>query len=133
MADDPTQMKPLTPIMFLQETPYNEVPDLDRMDINLSKQMRYRQKLRYELRFRSEYLGQLQRRNKNHSTPIKVEDIVLVGHNNLKRLNWPLARVVKVFPSRYGVTRVVRVRTATEELVRPVQRLYPLEISLGTR
>jgi len=60
-----------------------------------------------------------------------VGDIVLVGHDNLKRLDWPLARVVKVFPGRDGVTRVVRVRTATGELVRPVQRLYPLEISLN--
>jgi len=43
--DDPTQMKPLTPMMFLQKTPHNEIPDLDRGDINLSKRMRYRQKL----------------------------------------------------------------------------------------
>jgi len=39
--------------------------------------------------------------------------------------------VVKVFPGRDGVTRVVQVRTATDELIRSVQRLYPLEISLG--
>jgi len=31
MADDSTQMKPLTPMMFLQETLHNEVPDLDGM------------------------------------------------------------------------------------------------------
>jgi len=44
--------------------------------------------LRDELRkrFRSEYLDQLSRRNKNSSTLIKEGDIVLLGHDNLKRL-----------------------------------------------
>jgi len=43
--------------------------------------------LRDELRkrFRSEYLDQLSRRNKNSSTLIKEGDILL-GHDNLKRL-----------------------------------------------
>ncbi|XP_011700215.1 PREDICTED: uncharacterized protein LOC105457307, partial [Wasmannia auropunctata] len=134
LADDTTQLKPLTPMMFLQETIQNEVPDLDRVEVNLTKRIKYRQSLRDELRkrFRSEYLGQLSRRTKSNSFVIKEGDIVLLGHDNLKRLDWPLARVVKVLPGKDGVTRVVKLKTATGELVRPVQRLYPLEMLPST-
>ncbi|XP_018399894.1 PREDICTED: uncharacterized protein LOC108777479 [Cyphomyrmex costatus] len=134
LGDDPTQLKPLTPMHFLQEISQNEVPDLDRLEVNLNKRMRYRQSLRNDLRkrFRSEYLGQLSRRNKNNSTLIKEGDIVLLGQDNLKRLDWPLARVIKVFPGKDCVVRVVKVKTASGEVVRPVQRLYPLEICTNT-
>lgn len=129
LANDPTQPASLTPSMFLQEIPQNEVPNLDKLNVNLSKRMRYRQSLSDDLRkrFRSEYLVQLSRKIKGSSTIIKEEDIVLLGHGNLKRLDWPLARVVKVFPGKDGVTRMVKIKTTTGELVRPVQRLYPLE------
>ncbi|XP_011860462.1 PREDICTED: uncharacterized protein LOC105557751 [Vollenhovia emeryi] len=135
LAEDPTQLIPLTPMMFLLETSQNETPDLDKLEVNLNKRMRYRQSLRNDLRkrFRSEYLGQLSRRKvKGSRISVKEGDIVLLGQDNLKRLDWPLARVIKVFPGRDGVTRVVRVKTAMGELVRPIQRLYPLEMSSTT-
>lgn len=114
-------------MMFLQEAPRFEIPEIDRLDVNFNKRMRYRQNLRDYLRkrFRSEYLGQLSRHKiKSICPPIKEGDIVLLGQDNLKRLDWPLARVIKVFPGRDGVVRVVKVKTATGELVRSVQRLY---------
>lgn len=132
LADDPAQLKPLTPIMFLQEASQNEAPDLDKLEVNLSKRMRYHQSLRDSLRkrFRSEYLGQLSRRKiKSSCVPVKEGDIMLLGQDNLKRLDWPLARVIKVFPGKDGVIRVVKVKTAKGELMRPIQRLYPLEVS----
>lgn len=136
IAEDLTQLAPLTPKMFLQEISQNETPDLDKLEIDLSKRMRYRQSLRNNLRkrFRSEYLGQLFRRKiKGGHVPVKEGDVVLLGQNNLKRLDWPLARVIKIFPGRDGIVRVVKVKTATGELVRPVQRLYSLEMSSGAR
>ncbi|XP_071577026.1 uncharacterized protein [Temnothorax nylanderi] len=132
LAEDPTQLQPLTPMMFLREISQSDVPDLDKIDINLSKRMRYCQSLRDELRkrFRSEYLGQLARRiTKGSNAPIKVGDIVLVAQDNRKRLDWPLALIIKVFPGKDGIVRVAKVKTATGELVCPIQRLYPLEMS----
>lgn len=132
LAEDPTQLKPLTPLMFLQEIPRNDVSDLDKIDVNLNRRMKYNQNLRNELRkrFRSEYLGQLSRRmTKNRKVPVQVGDIVLVGQDNRKRLDWPLARVIKVFPGKDKIVRVAKVKTATGELMRPIQRLYPLEMS----
>ncbi|EZA54283.1 hypothetical protein X777_06158 [Ooceraea biroi] len=98
--------------------------------------MQYRQSLRNTLRkrFRSEYLGQLSRlKTKDSRVSVKEGDIVLIGQDNLKRLEWPLARVIKIFPGKDGIVRVAKVKTATGELVRPIQRLYPLEISSTTR
>lgn len=46
-----------------------------------------------------------------------------------KRIDWPLGRVIKVIPGRDGEIRVVKIKTENGELVRPVQRLYPLEIT----
>ncbi|XP_011858320.1 PREDICTED: uncharacterized protein LOC105555888 [Vollenhovia emeryi] len=132
LAEDPTQPVPLTPMMFLQEVTQNEVPDLDKLDVNLNRRMRYRQSLRHELRkrFRSEYLGQLSRlKNKSNCTAVKSGDIVLIGQDNMKRMDWPLARVIETFPGRDGIVRVVKVKTSSGELVRPIQRLYPLEVS----
>lgn len=47
----------------------------------------------------------------------------------MKRLDWPLGKITQLFPGRDGKVRVARLKTATGELVRPVQRLYPLELS----
>jgi len=43
-------------------------------------------------------------------------------------LDWPLAIVKEVFPGKDGHTRVVRLKTEKGELIRPIQRLIPLEV-----
>lgn len=128
VAENPTQLKPLMPSMFLQEISQNNVSELDKIEVNLNKRMRYCQNLREELRkhFRSEYLGQLSRRKtRNRNVLLKVGDIVLIGQDNRKRLDWSLGRIIEVFPGKDNIIRVAKVRTATGELVRPIQRLYP--------
>ncbi|GFY50271.1 hypothetical protein TNIN_112411 [Trichonephila inaurata madagascariensis] len=44
------------------------------------------------------------------------------------RTLWSLARVIQLIPGKDGHIRVARVKTETGELVRPVQRLYNLEL-----
>ncbi|GFT62588.1 integrase catalytic domain-containing protein [Trichonephila clavipes] len=53
-------------------------------------------------RFRNEYLGQLIQRQKQHpqSSNIEVGDIVLIGDDWIKRLQWPFARVIKLIPGK---------------------------------
>lgn len=46
-----------------------------------------------------------------------------------KMLSWPLGRIIKIFPGKDGITRLVKVKTASGEKLRPVQRLYSLEIN----
>ncbi|XP_023211913.1 uncharacterized protein LOC111614780 [Centruroides sculpturatus] len=62
---------------------------------------------------------------------ISVGDIVLVGHDNQKRLDWPLEKVVVIYPSKDGLVRVAKIKTHVGFLIHPVRRLYPLEIYSG--
>lgn len=53
---------------------------------------------------------------------------------NKKRVDWPMERVIEVFPSKDGVIRSVKIRIAKNgkisEIERPIQRLYMLETSI---
>ncbi|XP_035222808.1 uncharacterized protein LOC118195583, partial [Stegodyphus dumicola] len=111
----------------------SDVTDIDTVDTNhLRKRIRFRAKLMEDLRvrFRKEYLGLLiQKRQQNSHFPnIRVNDVVLIGDDIKKRLNWPLARVTELIPGKDGKVRTVRLRTQTNNLVRPIQRVFPLEI-----
>ncbi|GFQ96585.1 DUF5641 domain-containing protein [Trichonephila clavata] len=77
-----------------------------------------------------EYLAELIR---NPQLPLKRHNlspggIVLIGSDNTKRLNWPLGRVIELFKGKDNIERVVRLRVANGEIIRPIQRIYPLEI-----
>ncbi|CAG7837087.1 unnamed protein product [Allacma fusca] len=136
VSEDMMDLSPITPSVFLQDLQESGVPDIDQMDHeSLNKRWQYRQKLRehFRKRFRIEYLGQLVERSgaKPDFRKVSVGDIVLVGSDNSKRMDWPLAKVMEILPGKDGHVRVVRVKLATGEYLRPVQRIYPLEIPTG--
>jgi hypothetical protein len=59
-----------------------------------------------------------------HRTELRIGYIVLVENENMKRLDWPVAKVVKLMPGRDGVVRLVKVKLSNgEEFLQPVQRL----------
>ncbi|UYV67831.1 hypothetical protein LAZ67_5002175 [Cordylochernes scorpioides] len=124
----------LSPSMFLHDSKYVGVPDLDKLD-SKKFQDRYRhcQRLREALRsrFRSEYLGQLVQKANERTPKLSVGDVVIVKVEDKRRLHWPMARIVVLFPGRDGHSRVAKVRTKLGTLIRPVQKLYPLEVSSG--
>lgn len=41
LAENTTQLKALSLMMFLQDIPRNDTTDLDNIDLNLNKQMKY--------------------------------------------------------------------------------------------
>ncbi|KAF8766400.1 hypothetical protein HNY73_019465 [Argiope bruennichi] len=53
-------------------------------------------------------------------------DVVLIGNDNTKRISWPTWQNNKVMPGKDGITRLVKLKTSRGELLRPVQRLYPV-------
>lgn len=134
LAEDAQQLIALSPDMFLRDLKEYGVPDLDGVDaMTLNKRIKYRQRLREELRrrFRVEYLGQLTRgKGPKASGQTVVEgDLVFVGNDNSKRLDWPLGRILQLFPGKDGESRVAKVKTGSGHVIRPIQRLYPLEMS----
>ncbi|GBM20365.1 hypothetical protein AVEN_222080-1 [Araneus ventricosus] len=79
-------------------------------------------------------LGQLRNFSQSQKEDvIKEGDIVLIRDTNSKRIYWPLAKVMKLIPGRDGRVRVVEVSTGGGSFLRPIQRLYPLEVSGADR
>ena len=80
-------------------------------------------------RWSQEYLVQLQARQKciHPKRNLKVNDMVLLAGENLPRSQWPLARVVKVFPGDDGLVRSVEVRHKNTTKIRPINKLALVE------
>jgi hypothetical protein len=132
-ADEADDLLPLTPNTFLRDLSCAAVGDFDETEAqSLSRRSQFRLKLKEDLRkrFRSEYLGLLVHRlKKSGQQTIKVGDVVLIGDDLKKRMEWKLGKVLEVYPGRDGIVRVARLKTSTGELTRAVQRLYPMEYS----
>ncbi|GFT48723.1 uncharacterized protein NPIL_309081 [Nephila pilipes] len=80
-------------------------------------------------RFRKEYLGQLvQKHNEKQSRNPQIGEIVLIGEDNKKRLFWPLAKIIELIPGRDGKICTVKLKTQHGTVLRPIQRIYSLEI-----
>ncbi|GFW79508.1 g patch domain-containing protein 8 [Trichonephila clavipes] len=92
-------IKPISPLMFLQDIQEYKLQDIDAV---IKRQPRIK---------------------------VSIGDIVLVGVDNKKRIDWPLGHISQLILGRDGEVRLVRVQTLTNELLRPVQRIYPLEIA----
>ncbi|GFT02999.1 integrase catalytic domain-containing protein [Trichonephila clavipes] len=73
---------------------------------------------------------QLREQTQHHRKlrPLTVGEVVVVENSLKNRTLWSLARVIQLIPGKDGHVRVARVKTETGELVRPVQRLYNLEL-----
>ncbi|GFS44078.1 transposable element Tc1 transposase [Nephila pilipes] len=130
----PRGRRAIKPSDFIQDIKGSEVLDLDIVDAkHLRKRIRYLQNLRYQLRqrFQKEYLSELIRNPQlaPKRCNLSVGDIVLVGSDNVKRLNWPLGRVIEIFQGKDNIERVAKLRVSNGEIIRPIQRIYPLELS----
>ncbi|GFT02338.1 bel12-ag transposon polyprotein [Nephila pilipes] len=95
----------ILPSKHLADIPLNNVSDLDQIEeTNIVLRWRYIQKVRENLkqRFKREYLGFLR------SSVTKRKDKINVGKD--------------------GIIRLVKLRTEKGNVLRPIQRLYPLEL-----
>ena len=132
LANDKDGFTAITPEMFLKEIRQDTASDSDFLEgTSLEQCLKYLQRLRQEIRkrFRAEYLGQLTRYTKSvrNYCKIKEGDVVLVASDNQERLDWPLGLVKQVIPGNDDVLRIARIKTASEKLLRSLQRLIVLE------
>ena len=133
VTEDQNDLIPLTPSMFLRPLKMIEFPEFfsGQNSAALRDCFQRQKTLQHELksRFRNEYLAQLIQRSKEKKlTNVNINDIVLIGSDAKKRIEWPLGRVIELLPGKDGKVRVCRVRTSYGTLLRPVRVLYPLEI-----
>ena len=115
----------LTPGHFLIGRPLLSLPDKQAaQSMSLHKRWNLCQHLanQFWTRWSRDYLQNMQRRNKwrKEEGNVKIDDIVLIREDSLVALQWPLGRVVQVYPGEDGLVRAASVRTSTSLLKRPV-------------
>ncbi|GFU46835.1 integrase catalytic domain-containing protein [Trichonephila clavipes] len=81
-------------------------------------------------RWSTEYLTHLQTRAKwSLQNPNLMENqLVLLKDPNTKPLDWPMGRILEVFPGSDGLVRVVNVKTSTGILKQAITKVVPLPI-----
>jgi len=133
VTEDPEDFIPLTPAMFLHQTPYEGVTDRELLEASGFQKLISNKNTALEqirTRFRKEYLAMLVQRGKEKNVrAFQVGEIVLIGADNKKRWEWPIARILELIPGRDGHVRVAKLKTSSGILTRPIQRIYSMEIS----
>lgn len=133
MSSDPNDTSVLTPGHFLTLEPLTSLPERQNLDsINCLDRWQLVQKIHRDFwkRWHVEYLHTLNQRAKWHidSKEPKIGSLVIIKDDQLKPLQWSLARIVKLHPGRDGISRVATVKTQNGQLQRPLVKLCPLPI-----
>ncbi|UYV84140.1 hypothetical protein LAZ67_X001305, partial [Cordylochernes scorpioides] len=135
ISEEMEDPQPLTPAMFLRHKgnikfPEGDLTEKDRLQFSYA----WRKSLERELknRFRSEYLSHLINKNKGrNSQNLRIGDIVVIGSDLRKRTEWPLGRIIELYPGKDGIVRVAKLKTGGGIIIRPVQRLCPMELDFS--
>jgi hypothetical protein len=61
------------------------------------------------------------------SVNTKEGDVVFIGSDGTKRLEWSMVRVLKIYPGQDRFARVVRLRTSDGEVTQSMQHLLSYE------
>ena len=137
LSEDPNVEGPLTPQHFLQVhyakpfAPDHELPNLSKLQLQDMHTSQIQSLDHFWDRWLKEYITNLPPLIKNHKEGglVEVGEIVLIRDEPRKpRLQWPLGRISQVHRGPDGRVRCVTLRTATGELMRPIQRLHKLEV-----
>ena len=113
-------------------------PDTDDLD-NESRELRHQYYLisnaldKFRRRWFSEYLTSLREKHltlcsRSPMHHLKPGSLVMVKHENLHRYDWPLGKVLRVFPDPQGIIRTVEVEDGGKMSLRSVTFLVPLEL-----
>eukprot|EP00102_Acyrthosiphon_pisum_P021737 XP_016658947.1 PREDICTED: uncharacterized protein LOC107883439 [Acyrthosiphon pisum] len=131
-SSDPTELDCLTPGHFLIGRPLLAVPEADISITTRSLEQRWKLVSQcvqaFWRRWRNEYLQTLQIRSRwtNDAPNIVVDDMVVIKDAHAPPLKWRMGRVIDVLPGADKVVRVVRLRTATGIVTRPVVKVVKL-------
>lgn len=124
----------LTPSHFFNFQAINTLPkpDISHIPINRLNQYQYLQRLYNDFwkAWSKDYLNQLQPRSKwqkSHEN-LRAGQIVIVSDDNAPPSHWKIGKIVKAFPGKDGLVRVVDVSCSGNILKRPIHKLGLLPI-----
>ncbi|GFR10933.1 integrase catalytic domain-containing protein [Trichonephila clavata] len=134
LSSDPNDFIPLTPWYFLTGNAILSFSEPSIASDSLFCHSRWKliQALRNKFwnRWSTEYLSHLQTRAKwtVQNPNLRVNQLVLLKDPNTKPLDWPMGRILEVFPGNDGLVRVVEVKTSSGIFRRTIQKIVPLPI-----
>jgi len=125
---------PLTPNHFLHGQMGGQFApeEIDEVTFNPKKRWRRVQELirHYWHRWMREWLPSLSPRQKwfKIRKDVKPGDVVLVISPDTVRGQWPLGRILEVYPGKDGKVRTVKVQVGDRQYSRPIVKVCPLEL-----
>ncbi|XP_055633263.1 uncharacterized protein LOC129773646 [Toxorhynchites rutilus septentrionalis] len=129
LSNNSSDPQPLIPAHFLIGRPLDALPEVNHLEQQMSALSRwnYVQRLAQEFRARwqSEYVLSLQRMVKWQASSHNdaVGDFVLLVDDHEKPQQWPLGRILEIFPGSDGLVRVVSIKTGNNTFRRDVRKL----------
>lgn len=137
LSTDPDDPYPLSPSLLITQKPDVLVSQLDIVfdpkDMYRSQWRRVRHLADvFWSKWKAQYLQSLQERRKwqKDTRNISVDDIVLMVDKQAPRIQWPMGKVVKTFPSVDGKVRKAEIRISRDgkisSFIRPVSELVLL-------
>ena len=82
-------------------------------------------------RWTNDYLCNLQNRTKKYfeKSNVNIGDLTIIEEGNMVACNWPLGRIMNLFPRKYNEMRVVFIKTQKSIFKRHVTKicLLPME------
>lgn len=132
LSEDPDELDVLTPGHLLTGSSFAALPDPDYTNVPTNRLKHYQQLQQlvqqHWIRWKKEYLTELNSQRRKSSTPVDifVGQLVLVQEDSKPSIAWPLARILSIHPGEDKLVRVVTVKTAVGTYTRSVSRIYPL-------
>ena len=136
-VEDDVELPTLTPnsMLFVGCTFAPELEGHHIEEKDLRKRAKYLLKCKQAMwkRWSSEYVrGLRERHNQKHKKSaftVKKGDVVIIQSDERSRGKWPLGIVEELYKGRDGIVRAVKLRAGKTYLERPINHLYPLELS----
>lgn len=134
LSNDPSDLTALTPSHFISTRPIVSPIEPPLTDIPFNRLTAWQRiaKLQQEFsnRWRQECFSEMQRRNKWAGVyrALRIGDLVLIRTDNAPACDWPMGRVIEVFPGPDGRIRSCKIQTKRTTLERPITKLCLLPV-----
>nr|CAI5828097.1 unnamed protein product [Callosobruchus analis] len=134
MSSDPNDLTSITPSHFLIGRPMTALPDVNLTITPMYRltRLRHVQKLYQQFwqQFSKHYLSQLHQQYKWKDGPVKatVNSLVLLKHDHMAPVKWPIGRIIKLYYGTDGVPRTADVKTSKGVITRSIRHLCPLPV-----
>lgn len=131
-SSDPNDCNVITPNHLLTGHPLTALPEPDLTDHKYSTLDRYDRVLKYQQECWNliihEYINQSRQRPKNRfvNENVQVGMKVMLHVDKIPSLQWPIGKVVKVYPGKDGLVRVVDVETPDGTYKRAITKIAVL-------